>query len=99
MATLYITEFTGLGSIGTTAPQVPPTPPAAEQHVTIGSSSTQSAAFGGTTHMVMVNTDAACSLAFGANPTAVATAHRMAANETRFYAVYPGELLAVITNS
>jgi hypothetical protein len=33
------------------------------------------------------------------NPTAVATAQRLAANETRYYGVNPGEKIAVITNS
>ena len=106
MATLYITEFadgTLAGVVGSPSPQfpipAPMTPPVAEQHVGISDSSTQSAAFNAATTFVMVATDAICSLAWGDNPTAVATAQRMAANEVRFYGVVPGQKLAVITNS
>ena len=105
MSTLYITEFADATMAGLISPSplfpipAPMTPPVAEQNVTIGMSSTQSAAFNAETTFIMVNCDAACSLAFGADPTAVATAQRMGANETRFYGVVPGQKLAVITNS
>ena len=95
MATLYITEFQS-PSQNFLAPQ---TPPVAEQHVAISGSSTQSAAFNALTTFVMVETDAICSLAWGADPTAVTTAQRMNANEVRFYGVVPGQKLAVIVNT
>ena len=106
MAVLYITEF----SNGTVAPLLgdvtldypipaPMTPPVAEQNVPFTGTSVQSDPFNDATTFIMVNTDAACSLAFGADPTAVVTAQRLAANETRFYGVTPGELVAVIANS
>lgn len=95
MATLYITEFAVM-SLAAMAPQ---TPPVAEQDVAIGGSSVASNPFNASTRFIMVNCDAACSLAFGSAPVAVTTAHRMAANETRFYGVQPGQEVAVIANS
>jgi len=104
MSTLYIAEVAKLGidSQGASiiAPQMPPL---AEQTVNIGGSTTPSAAFGGHTRFVQVHTDAICSIAFsptpGATPVATTSNQRLAANETRFYAVNPGDKLAVITNS
>ena len=98
MATLYITESRQVGSIGVNFASAPGMPPITEQAVAVGGVSTQSAAFSVNTNLIMVNTDATCSLAFGANPQAVTTAHRMAINETRFYAVVPGQKVAVIAN-
>ena len=111
MATLYITEFSNAAMAGLVSPTSAFPLPAplvsgdsavmVEQHVTIGGSTTQSAAVAATTTFVMLNCDNACSLAWGTNPTAVATAQRMGANETRFYGVPPGKAykVAVITNS
>ena len=106
MATLYVTEFAAgtvaglVGSVTTEFPvPAPMTPPVAEQHIAIGAGSLPSAAFNADTAFVMVNCDATCSLAWGAAPVAVATAQRMAANETRFYGVVPGQKVAVIENS
>lgn len=100
MATLYITEVSqlGLDYFGKELP-VAKMPPLAEQEIGIGGASQQSAAFGPTTHFVLVHTDSICSLAFGSNPAAVTTAHRMPANETRFYGVNPGDRIAVISNT
>lgn len=100
MAVLYITEYKALAQ--TVIRQNVAAPGAyavAEQHLAIGASSVASAAFNTATTYIMVHTDAICSLAFGPTPTAVATAHRMAANETRFYGVNPGDKIAVITNT
>ena len=100
MAVLYISEFTYLGQAGPGVSQFPVaaplTPPVAEQDVSIGSTSAASSAFNALTTFIMVNTDENCCLAFGTAPVAVITAHRMGANETRFYAVKPGEQIAVI---
>ena len=106
MATLYITEC-NKQAMGGLAPSVsnafpvsaPQMPPVAEQAIAIGGTSTQSAAFNAATSFVMVSCDVTCSLAWGTNPTAVATAQRMYANETRFYGVTAGQKLAVISNS
>lgn len=98
MATLYITEMPQVGSIGIGFASAPGMPGLVEQSISIGGVSVQSAAFAAGTRLIMVNTDATCSLAFGANPQAVTTAHRMAINETRFYAVNPTQKVAVIAN-
>jgi hypothetical protein len=97
VATLYIDEY----------PQVPswvpvtlvPGDPLAVQSISIGASSVQSAPFNPFTRMVLIATDTACSIAFGPNPTADPLYRRMAANETRFYAVNQGERVAVIVNT
>lgn len=111
MAVLYITEFSNAAMAGLISPTTAFPLPAplvsgddtvmVEQHVTISGSTTQSAAFAATTTFVMLNCDVACSLAWGTNPMAVATAQRMGANETRFYGVPKGAgyKVAVITNS
>lgn len=100
MATLYITEVTILPrDIQQQTIPAPYMPPIAEQTVAISGASTQSAAFNTNTRFILVNCDATCSLAFGPNPSAVLTAHRMPANETRFYGVNPGDKIAVISNS
>ena len=100
MATLYITELRNVGYDGTSSPVMAPTVPGVvEQAVAIGGVSAQSAAFDGQTRFVLVNTDTACCLAFGDNPTALTTRHRLAANETRFYSVTAGSKVAVIAAS
>jgi hypothetical protein len=105
MAVLYISEYKYIASVDTelgvrdNPTPVAQEPAVAEQHVAIGAGSVQSAAFGPNTHMIRVHTDAICSIAIGANPTAVATAKRLAANQTEYFGVQPGHLIAVITNT
>jgi hypothetical protein len=103
MATLYITEFSSL-SVDSFRNQVvaPSVPPVTEQSISITGSSSMSNTFNNATRFIMVNCDSACSLGFagdGDEPVAVTTAHRLAANETRFYGVLGrGASLAVIAN-
>lgn len=78
---------------------VPAMPPVAEQVVAIGVASAQSAAFNAETRMVGIHADAICSVAFGVNPTAVATNRRLAANSTEYFEVIAGHKVAVITNT
>lgn len=98
MSTLYITELLHLGYDGNTTSVMAPDVRTlvAEQSIGITGASGQSAAFGITTRYIMVNTDVACCLAFGSNPNAVNSQHRMGANETRFYTVPSGYKLAVV---
>lgn len=98
---LYINEYANLGTTANFDDLVaaPYCIPIATQQVAISGSSTQSSAFNAKTFFVMINASAACSLAWGANPTAVATAERMSAGETRFYTVNPAQRVAVITNT
>lgn len=74
-------------------------PALASYQVAIGVGSAQSAAFNAKTKFISVHADAICSVKFGANPTAVATEGRMAANETRYFGVQPGDKIAVIQNT
>lgn len=94
MATLYVTEFRMAGFVG-----VAKAPAVTDQAVAIAGASAQSAAFNGATTLIRVHTDAICSIAIGTNPTATAAKARLAANQTEYYAVNPGDKIAVITNS
>lgn len=106
MATIYISELANLTTPGTfgTPVQAPfvGNGAVAEQSFAITSSSAMSSTAGWSTstRFIMVNTDTACFLKFGgttATITATVSAHRMAANETRFYGVNPGGVLAAVT--
>lgn len=99
MATLYITEYVRTGLTPRVSVLAGEEPAIATQTVSIGASSAQSSAFNAETRFVRLNTDAACSILFGTNPTATASKTRMAANSTEYFAVLPGMKLAVITNS
>lgn len=100
MTTLSITEYARLarsadGPFVLTGQE----PAVAEQEISIGGSSTPSQPFSPRTNFIMVHAAAVCALAFGDNPSATATRHRLGAGETRFYGVSPGQRLAVITRS
>lgn len=106
MATLYVTEFKAMNpSPGGWGSQqflpYPAQPPVAEQTVAIGSSSAASNAFSDLTSYVRVQTDAICSIEFGADPTASATTARLAAGQTEYFAVPVGAAfkIAVISNT
>jgi len=105
MSVLYISEYSNVASVDTQrGVRENPTPVAqepavAEQHISITAGSVQSAAFNTATRMIRVHADAVCSIAIGTNPTAVATAKRLAANQTEYFGVSPGHLIAVITNT
>jgi hypothetical protein len=102
MAVLFVTEFarqardaSGYGMV------VGEEPPAAQQTVAIGATSTQSAAFNAATRFVRLHADAVCSVEFGASPTATATSRRLAANQTEYFGIPPNGTykVAVITNT
>ena len=74
MAVLYVTELVDLGkshSAGTA--QMAKLPAMAEQTIAIGAASVQSTALNLNTRFVRLCPDTACAVAFGANPTAIAT--------------------------
>lgn len=100
MATLYISEYAveGINNTGAQLPLVYE-PPIATQTVTIGAGSVQSSAFNAATTFVRLQSDAVCSIAFGANPTASAASPRTPANVVEYRGVTPGLKLAVITNT
>ena len=100
MAKVYVTEFVGadektnvLVPAAKVAGLVDQTP------ITLTGSSAQSAAFGAGAGLVRVHTDAICSIAFGANPTATTSSMRLGAGQTEYFAVAPGMKVAVISNT
>lgn len=100
MASLYISEFPhGVSSDGTMKPEFLPQPSIADQKLTIGATSVQSAPFNVNTRFVLLQADAVCSVAFGANPTATAGNMRIPVGVFIIFGVIPGQVLAQITNS
>lgn len=100
MATLYVSEFAAIAPGGSGGAAQVAGAPLASQTVAIGASSAATTnGFGNGTRLIRVHTDAICSIAIGPNPTAVATAMRMAAGATEYFSVTPGEKIAVITNT
>lgn len=99
MATLYISEFANMAGVGSRFVNTAPMPPLVEQTVAIGGASTQSNAFSATTQVIRVCADSVCSIEIGLNPTATATKARLPANVTEYFAVLPGQVLAVIQNT
>lgn len=104
MATLYVSEYRLLASVPSStnyAPmpaQGPQEPPQAEYTVAISGSSTQGPLFGGFTALIRIHCDAVCSVSVGTNPTATTTNKRLAANQTEYFGVSPGQQIAVISN-
>lgn len=99
MATLYVSEF---GDLAIGRAQAMNFPPLRTQTVAIGGTSEKTAlGFTENTRMVRVHTDAICSIMVGplASVTAAATDPRMAADQTEYFGVRPGEGIAVITNT
>lgn len=106
MAVLYVVEFAQLGREMYGGPgtliQAPLVPPLQSQIIAIGSSSVAcTQTFKDETTLVQVSTDAICSIAWGTDPNAKNTDHRMASGSSQFFAVPPGKKfkVAVITNS
>lgn len=99
MATLFITEFVQFPTVQGNPIQAPMEPAVAEQTVAIGGASVASAAFNAKTRLVRLHTDAICSVKFGSAPVASATTARLAAGQTEFHAVSPGDKVAVIVNT
>ena len=105
MAVLYINEYARLGReryAGTgNNIQSPLEPAIASSTVAIGGGSLQSPIFNPDTTLVMLHTDAICSIQFGVDPAASTQTFRLPANATQFYAVEPGKNMrvAVITNT
>ena len=88
MPTLYISEFTGMG-LDASGRVVPAAcvPPVAQQAVAFTGTSAQSAAMNAQTSLVRVQTDTACALEFGTNPTATATKLQLSVNSPEYFTV------------
>ncbi len=98
MSTIYIAEGNFIGGGGNHPVQGMFVPPITEQTVTIGGGSASSNPFSKNTTVVRINTDAVCSIAFGVSPIANTSNMRLAANQTEYFTVIPGQLVAVISN-
>lgn len=108
MSNLYVTEYSGLGYVASgtdgmsykVTAQAPLGPPNAEQKLGISGSSAASAAFNQYTRLIRVHTDVVCSIYVGGtSPSATTSSGRMAANQTEYFSVNPGDAIAVIANS
>lgn len=103
-STLFITEYSNLGYVGTNSNQLIHAPSAqsllAEQAITVAGSSAASSAFNAATKFIEIVADVDCAIAFGPTaPTADATKHYIPAKSTRYYAVQPASFIAVISSS
>jgi hypothetical protein len=96
VATFYISEHNAGSSAGM---QVVRWPALATQTVSIGGGSNQSNPFGGGSRLIRVHCDAICSFLVGPNPIATTSHPRMAANQTEYLEVNPGDMIAVIANT
>ncbi len=74
-------------------------PSLVDQTVAITATSLESLAFNSDTRVVRISTDAVCSIAFGDDPVATTNSKRLAANQTEFFGVRPGQKVAVIANT
>lgn len=102
MSKMYITEY---GALGVLPNQLVVAaglePKVTGQVVSFTGTHGESAAFNTNTRFVMIHVDGIASILFSAAGTA-ATANsddRLAANETRFYAVSPGLKVSAVTSS
>lgn len=94
---LYISEYSRIAvDHGNLTIPAPMTPPVAEQAIDIELISKVSEPFRGQTRLIIVHTDLACFLAFGASPEAIQGYHKLGPGETRPYGVNPGDRLAVV---
>lgn len=100
MATLYIRYYDGLAHAQEESIPVPGSQVLVGGHpsdtVTIGAVSDQSAAIPATARFAKLSTDTVCQWEEGANPTADGNSNFLAANDSEFVRVTPGNKIAVI---
>lgn len=108
MATLYIREYAGISTtknvtgIGPAdlVTQGPSEPGTDQPALNINPSTTPSLQFAPTTQLVRLHTDAVCSFVIGPPGTVATTSNaRMAQNQTEYFRVIPGHIVAVIANT
>lgn len=104
MATLYVTEYSGMAVVNQNAGLMLPsgnvaqTPQLVEQIVSISGSASSSSAFGKATTLVRLHCDAICSVSFGSAPSATTSSARMVVGQTEYFGVIPGHSVSVISN-
>jgi hypothetical protein len=104
-ATLYIAEFPTFSNDTTAGGGLPfaKWPPLAFQALAFSGEPANSAAFNASTRVIRVHTDTACSLLIGPltpagnNQVPDDTCPRLAANETQYFGVSPGDYISVVT--
>lgn len=74
-------------------------PPITEQVVDYSGGVASSAAFNAKTVMIRVKTDAICSIAIGASPTATTSNARMSAEDTEYFSVQGNHKISAISNT
>jgi len=100
MTTLYIAEFEAIYVRPASGAMAGHCPPLAEQTLSNTGGSTASAAFTQQTHLIRVHTDSICSVRIGGtSPVATTVNMRLAAGQTEYFVVVPGDKLAVILNT
>lgn len=100
MAVVDITQYALVAADNSGKPiPVGAEPALANAQINVTGASAQSSAFADTCRLVRVHTDVAIRIAFGANPTASASSPRMAAGQTEYFGVRPGEKVAAITTT
>ena len=107
MANVSITEFQGLGYVASGTDGMSFKIPAQAPFYTAATVVEQplmtvagtSAAFAQYTNMIRVHTDAPIKFSVGASPGATANSPRMAANQTEYFTVKPGDKVAWITST
>lgn len=100
MAVVDITQYSHLAA-DESGKQIPVgrEPSISNIQIAVTGSSAQTAAMHDNCRLVRVHTDVAIRVAFGSNPTAAATSMRLAAGQTEYFGVRPGEKMAAITTT
>ena len=98
MAKLYITEYTRAANHGDIGGLVPMAqiPALTTQVLDITGTSAKSAGFDQACRFVRVHTDVTCHIATGDDPTATTNSMRLAADQTEYFGIRPGQKIAVI---
>jgi hypothetical protein len=100
MALVFVSEYGSVGNDFGNAPVADEGSLQAEYTLAIGGTSVQGAVLRPGTRFLRVHADAVCSVAFGPNPTALATGKRLAAGQTEYFKVPEAKSwrVACITN-
>lgn len=97
MAKLWITEYTNAGTDKFERPTFCAQEPGVDQTpVDFSGGAAQSAAFAATTRFVRIQSDAACHILAGDNPTATVNNQRVPADLYEYKAVTPGQKISAI---
>lgn len=91
---LRIFEFNEVGKGTVPVRRVPFT--VSQDNATVDGTSRQSSAFAAATQFVTIQTDTACHVVFGANPTATSAGFKLATGTDYDFAVTPGHKVAWI---